>query len=98
MCKLTFVSVRLSEEATELEREAIVNALRNFIRDDITQVLDARTLVASTATAISLLQYFFIVVTGRLICIFVLLAVFFILFFEKTFFMQYYFDICFNDN
>jgi hypothetical protein len=30
--------VRVADDATALQRESIVNALRNFIRDDLTQV------------------------------------------------------------
>jgi ABC-type antimicrobial peptide transport system permease subunit len=66
--------VRVDAAAGEREREAIINSLRNFIRDDLTQVLDTRALVDSTAFAISLLQYFFIVVTAIavILCFFVL--------------------------
>ena len=72
--KMSRLFVRVRESATKLDREAIINSLRNFISDDITQVLDTADLVESTATAIAALQYFFIVVTviAIVLCFFVL--------------------------
>jgi len=66
--------VRIADDATSLDIEGVINSLRNYISDDLTQVLDTRALVASTATAINLLQIFFIVVTiiAITMCFFVL--------------------------
>jgi ABC-type antimicrobial peptide transport system permease subunit len=72
--KIERLYVRVDDTADDLAREAIINSLRNYIRDDLTQVIDAKSLVSSTAFAIALLQYFFIVVTAIavILCFFVL--------------------------
>jgi hypothetical protein len=72
--KIERLYVRVDPAADDLAREAIINSLRNYIRDDLTQVIDAKALVGSTAFAIALLQYFFIVVTAIavILCFFVL--------------------------
>jgi ABC-type antimicrobial peptide transport system permease subunit len=66
--------VRLHEDASLIEREFVMNSLRNFVTDDLTQVVDTVTLVESTQTALDLLNYFFIAVTviAVTLCFFVL--------------------------
>lgn len=72
--KMSKLFVRLRDDVTRREREEVISSLRNYIRDDLTQVVDTDELVVSTGTAIAALQYFFIVVTviAIVLCFFVL--------------------------
>jgi len=57
--------VRLTPGATLDEREALVNGIRNFIKGDITTtILETQSLMDDTSIAITLLDIFFIVVSG----------------------------------
>lgn len=62
--------VRLKEDPTKevcigeffsdfQDREAVINGLRNFIEDDLIQVVDATDIVSSTKSALDLLTLFF---------------------------------------
>mmetsp|Transcript_56701 Transcript_56701/g.139396 ORF Transcript_56701/g.139396 Transcript_56701/m.139396 type:complete len:178 (+) Transcript_56701:526-1059(+) len=64
----------MSDDTDRDGREAVINTLRNYISDDITQVLDAAALVDSTATAITVLQAAFMVIAviAFTLCFFVL--------------------------
>eukprot|EP01114_Cavostelium_apophysatum_P002845 TRINITY_DN1253_c0_g3_i1.p1 TRINITY_DN1253_c0_g3~~TRINITY_DN1253_c0_g3_i1.p1 ORF type:complete len:1241 (+),score=361.47 TRINITY_DN1253_c0_g3_i1:25-3723(+) len=66
--------VRMKDNPTKDEREAIVNGMRNFITDDLIQVLDTTELVESTKVALDLLTLFFHVVSviAVVLCFFVL--------------------------
>eukprot|EP00708_Paratrimastix_pyriformis_P001987 GAFH01000724.1.p1 GENE.GAFH01000724.1~~GAFH01000724.1.p1 ORF type:complete len:1155 (+),score=530.18 GAFH01000724.1:461-3466(+) len=66
--------VACPKTATSFEVEAVVNALRNFIRDETTTVMDTRKLLQTTATAVMLINIFFIVVAviAIILCFFVL--------------------------
>eukprot|EP01118_Nematostelium_gracile_P018642 TRINITY_DN8356_c0_g1_i2.p1 TRINITY_DN8356_c0_g1~~TRINITY_DN8356_c0_g1_i2.p1 ORF type:complete len:428 (+),score=120.56 TRINITY_DN8356_c0_g1_i2:64-1284(+) len=66
--------VKLKDGATQLEREAVANGLRNFIKDDLTRLLDTTDLVTSTAMAINILNLFFnlVSVIAVVLCFFVL--------------------------
>ena len=51
--------IHLKDGANSQERESITNGLRNFISDEITQLIDTANLMGSTDTAINLLNLFF---------------------------------------
>jgi ABC-type antimicrobial peptide transport system permease subunit len=51
--------VRLKSGATQSDRETVMNGLRNFVDDDLTQVIDTVSLVDSTKVALDLLTLFF---------------------------------------
>jgi ABC-type antimicrobial peptide transport system permease subunit len=70
----TKLSVRFIEGTTSLQREVIVNGLRTFVDNDLTQVIVTQDLVDSTNTAIELLNLFFTLVSiiAVTLCFFVL--------------------------
>jgi len=69
-----FLRVMMKSGSSSLDRETIMNGLRNFINDDLTQIQDSIELVASTGDAISILNIFFILVSiiAVVLCFFVL--------------------------
>ncbi|KNC51045.1 uncharacterized protein AMSG_07026 [Thecamonas trahens ATCC 50062] len=66
--------VRMSTGASTEDRESIVNGMRNFIQNDLIQVIDVVELIKSTSIATEMLQLFFIIVSviTSLLCFFVL--------------------------
>jgi ABC-type antimicrobial peptide transport system permease subunit len=66
--------VKMKKGASGQDRETIMNGLRNFIDDDLVQVVNTPSLVSSTDTALELLTIFFnvISVVAVALCFFVL--------------------------
>lgn len=64
----------LKEGANDQETETVINGLRNFIPDDLTQIESSASLVNSTQDAITLLNLFFnlVSVIAVILCFFVL--------------------------
>eukprot|EP01107_Rhizomastix_libera_P002165 TRINITY_DN13874_c0_g1_i1.p1 TRINITY_DN13874_c0_g1~~TRINITY_DN13874_c0_g1_i1.p1 ORF type:complete len:1304 (+),score=307.08 TRINITY_DN13874_c0_g1_i1:32-3943(+) len=54
--------IRMESGSTQSEREYVVNSLKNFVHDDITQVLDVATLIETASSAVAILNTFFTVV------------------------------------
>jgi len=66
--------VKLKDNASQAERESIANGLRNFIKDNLTQLIDTADLVGATQIAVTLLTLFFnlVAVISVVLCFFVL--------------------------
>eukprot|EP01107_Rhizomastix_libera_P010431 TRINITY_DN26_c0_g1_i5.p1 TRINITY_DN26_c0_g1~~TRINITY_DN26_c0_g1_i5.p1 ORF type:complete len:1436 (-),score=485.84 TRINITY_DN26_c0_g1_i5:6-3914(-) len=66
--------VKMKEGSTRSDRELVLNSLKNFVNDDITQVLDVPTLIETASSSLSMLNLFFIVVAviAIVLCFFVL--------------------------
>ncbi|EGG18606.1 hypothetical protein DFA_04100 [Cavenderia fasciculata] len=67
--------IRLKEQdAPQLDREYIINGIKNFIKTDDIQVIDTQFLLGMTDTAVLLLDIFFYTVSGAAIalCFFML--------------------------
>jgi len=68
------LQVRLKSNPSFEEREKIINGLRNFINDDLIQVLDTNDVIGSTQVALDILTLFFnlVSVIAVILCFFVL--------------------------
>eukprot|EP01129_Flabellula_baltica_P002816 TRINITY_DN1270_c0_g1_i1.p1 TRINITY_DN1270_c0_g1~~TRINITY_DN1270_c0_g1_i1.p1 ORF type:complete len:1128 (-),score=212.94 TRINITY_DN1270_c0_g1_i1:60-3026(-) len=70
--------IRLREDSTTLEREDIINGIKNFVRSNSIIITDVAVIVSSTDTAILVLDIFFIVISIAVLvlCFFVLMISF----------------------
>ncbi|KAK5577019.1 hypothetical protein RB653_001956 [Dictyostelium firmibasis] len=68
------VLIRLKEGTTEIEREYVINGVRNFIKTDNIQVMDTQHLLDTTDTAVTILNIFFytVSVASIILCFFML--------------------------
>jgi len=68
------ILVKLKDSATQIQRDNIINGIRNFIKTDNIQVVDTRFLLNNTETAITILNLFFYVVSTAsiILCFFML--------------------------
>ncbi|GAM19320.1 hypothetical protein SAMD00019534_024950, partial [Acytostelium subglobosum LB1] len=66
--------IRLKPNTSQSAREFIVNGCKNFLKSDSIQVLDTAYLLATTVTAVQLLELFFYTVSGIsiVLCFFML--------------------------
>jgi len=55
--------VRMTSKHTQLDREVIINGLRNYIKDSTTQIVDTQDILDSTQVAVNLLNLFFYIVS-----------------------------------
>ncbi|KAN0044893.1 hypothetical protein ACTA71_006419 [Dictyostelium dimigraforme] len=68
------VLIKLKEGTTEIEREYVINGVRNFIKTDNIQVMDTQHLLDTTDTAVTILNIFFytVSVASIVLCFFML--------------------------
>eukprot|EP01132_Coremiostelium_polycephalum_P006778 gene6778-8410_t len=68
------ILVRLKEGTTQLQREGVINGLKNYIKTDNIQVIDTQFLLDSTTTAVTILDIFFYTVScaAIILCFFML--------------------------
>ncbi|KAN0018407.1 hypothetical protein ACTFIU_011023 [Dictyostelium citrinum] len=68
------VLIKLKEGTSEIEREYVINGVRNFIKTDNIQVMDTQHLLDTTDTAVTILNIFFytVSVASIVLCFFML--------------------------
>jgi len=66
--------VQMKANPSSFDRETVINGLRNFIKDDLTEVIDTANIIDSSSVALNLLNLFFVLVSvlAVILCFFVL--------------------------
>eukprot|EP01090_Pellita_catalonica_P023075 TRINITY_DN9248_c0_g1_i1.p1 TRINITY_DN9248_c0_g1~~TRINITY_DN9248_c0_g1_i1.p1 ORF type:complete len:456 (-),score=52.96 TRINITY_DN9248_c0_g1_i1:271-1509(-) len=68
------VLIKMKDDATDEQKQYVINGLKNFITDDLVQVIDTEVIVDTFAYSIYLVLFFFYIASGIavVLCFFVL--------------------------